>query len=234
MTKTIYLLLLSGLFTASGLFAADNAPVQKPADAADLNRTFFEIRRDIRQHQGLMMDFVQKTKDSVLSDLDTTKGTLTLARPAQMSWEYTEGQKQILILNEKRVWLHLPDDKQVYTETLASTNYDSLVKALLGDDERLQEVFKLHFSKDGKLHSVTMTPVEPIAQTQKVVLHWQPEATWFEGCELHSSDNTAQVFTFSNHSWIEKVDKALFKFTPPKKCEIMDFEGNTLSRKDVK
>ncbi len=114
--------------------------------------------------KGLAADFTQVYSDRAGRKL-REQGTLTLKRPGKMRWDYRQPEEKIFIVNDKKVYFYLPEEKEVTITALKES-----------DDPRAPFVFLLgrrNLQKDFK--SVEISNVESPVIAGNIVLELIPK-----------------------------------------------------------
>jgi outer membrane lipoprotein carrier protein len=75
---------------------------------------------DLLHHmRSMRADFVQTTYDTQGKAVQTSYGRVALVRPNRLRWEVTRPIAQLIIANQKRLWIYDPDLEQVTIRSLA-------------------------------------------------------------------------------------------------------------------
>ncbi|PIP72360.1 MAG: outer membrane lipoprotein carrier protein LolA, partial [Nitrospinae bacterium CG22_combo_CG10-13_8_21_14_all_47_10] len=77
-------------------------------------------------------DFSQKSYVKAMNQTQSVKGQVQIKKPGKMRWVYGAPDTQILISNEKTLWLYVPEEEQatkVPVESIYSSNTPALFLA---------------------------------------------------------------------------------------------------------
>jgi chaperone LolA len=63
--------------------------------------------------KGFSADFVQTYRGGVLNKQLSERGHLQIKKPGKMKWEYTDPEKKLFVSDGVKIYLYIPEDKQV-------------------------------------------------------------------------------------------------------------------------
>ncbi|MFQ5716310.1 MAG: outer membrane lipoprotein chaperone LolA, partial [Nitrospinales bacterium] len=114
--------------------------------------------------------FTQKAYVKILNQTQKSEGVVYIKKPGKMKWTYRNPEPQVLISNNKTLWLYLPEDKQA-TKTSIKDIYTSNTPALfLSGKGKLAESFKLIKITPGPPLAVVLIPKQKDQGIDRLVL----------------------------------------------------------------
>jgi outer membrane lipoprotein carrier protein len=123
------------------------------------------IQNRYRQIRDLQADFRQETTLPMMSRVNEARGQISLKIPGKLRWDYREGQKKIVVINDSTMWFYEPQDRQVTVTDLAKLpNSQDLLTFLTGVGDLRKEFL--------------VDPAQPIQETREgfVLLHLLPRS----------------------------------------------------------
>ncbi len=89
---------------------------------------------------GFSVQFVQVSTLKAMNIEDTATGRLFVKHPGMMRWEYEKPDKQTIITDGTKLWIHRPDDNQVMIGKAPSFFGDGKGAGFLSDIKRVQQI----------------------------------------------------------------------------------------------
>lgn len=198
-------ILLSLLFVASSISAADSARSRMEAFSKDL--------------KSISGSFSQSVTDANGRGGDQSRGTLALQAPRQFRWETKEPYVQTIVADGQRVWVYEPDLQQVTVRSQSSEEAHSPL-TVLTDLSQLDSQFTT--TESGERDGLAWLKLTSKAK--------DPEFEYAElGFAAHDLErmlfkdqlgNTTEI-RFSDWKRNPKLAADTFKFTPPKGVDVM-------------
>jgi outer membrane lipoprotein carrier protein len=221
--KPVFLLLIGLLWMAS----------VPSADALESAQSTSKIVKKIQdQYQAthsLEADFIQVNHYEGFTNTFTSKGRLYIKRPGKLRWDYLEPIKEQVFVNENKVWVYIPEHKQVVLSRLAQENDSQLPIHLLSWVAQLDKEFNIHPEKeaapetDGEtVSTLTLIPKEGRGGPQKITLEVDSKTNLIHKITLHEANGNTAAFTFSQIKTNQGLEDRWFVFTPPKDVEVVE------------
>lgn len=215
------LLVLLALVPAVGtVIAAWSEP------AMPLDQLVREIQARYRAVRTLRADFTQTYQSGGRTRVES--GTAYFARGGLMRWDYREPQAKLVVSDGKKLWLYIPDEKQV-TRSSMKTNEDArLPFPLLVSHFDLHRIFsKIEFADealkaepgDRVLRGIPRRGYED-EYTQ--VLMEMTASLDIRRLVVFYPDRSVMEFKFENIEKNIALASNLFAFAPPAGTEIID------------
>lgn len=211
---------------------AKKDPAAQPAAAAKAEDPAAEIVEKLKawdaRLETLKADFTQEIHFKEAGLKQSIEGTLLYARPNLLRIEHLKPSRQVVVTDKADIWIYKPEDKQVvrtdwnawrrtqdqnFSGILDFGNYSALVA---------RNETRVEGGKDGAPVKVTFAPRSGAAYSLTLTLsaadHFPIEA------EL-SVEGTVIKTRLSSAVKNGEIDKAVFKFSPPKGTETLEFRN---------
>lgn len=171
---------------------------------------------------SLSSDFRQITLTADGVRMIESTGRLYMKRPGKFRWEYDAPNKQLIIADGKRVYLHDEDLDQVshrsQKEALAGTPAQ-----MIGSGEPVAKHFRLsELERDDDRTWVKLTP--KIADSQVAELQVGFEGRRLETLIMQDSFGQLTRFVFTGTKRNPRLSGDLFKFHKPSGGDFLDFD----------
>lgn len=128
------------------------------ANAAD-DQAAVQLRKLLDAMNSLQGDFVQTTYDKTGVEQETSSGKFMLMRPGKFYWETREPMPQLLVSNNKTIWLYDPDLETVTIREFTDDLRETPALLLSADAEQLRKQFSIARDERNKAaNSFTLTP----------------------------------------------------------------------------
>jgi outer membrane lipoprotein carrier protein len=142
-------------------------------------------------------------------------GTLLLAKPGRMRWEYAHPAGKIFVLDGKYGWFYAPGDAQV--QRIAASRLDDLrspLRFLLGHAQLAKELTGLTMAHEGASFRLSGVPRGMERRIRALELTVTPNGT-IEQMTLEELDGSRTGFALRDEQPNPALPKDAFHFTPP-------------------
>jgi len=112
------------------LLAATAAGVVRPDEAGAL-KVVSRMESFYRDTPGITAEFVQTLDARALGRPQEESGTVWLKPPGKMRWEYRKPAGKLAILDGRRAYLYLPEDRQVVVGKIGDVDSGAVATRLL-------------------------------------------------------------------------------------------------------
>lgn len=169
----------------------------------------------------LQGNFTQVLRDDDGTVLEESQGRFALERPGKFYWHTLEPFEQLLVSDQKYLWLYDPDLEQVTQRAYDQEQVRATPAAILSDDlQGLSDNFAVrHQGEDNGRTLFTLTPRTHDDMFNELTLAFTDQGL----VEIHVHDNLGQqtVFALLNVRRNQSVDQKLFQFVPPKGVDVL-------------
>jgi outer membrane lipoprotein carrier protein len=142
-------------------------------------------------------------------------GTLLLAKPGRMRWDYARPPGKLFVLDGKYGWFYSPGDAQV--QRIAASRLDDLrspLRFLLGHAQLAKELNGLTLSHDGASFRLSGVPRGMEQRIRALELTVTASGT-IQQMTLEELDGSRTGFAFRDEQPNPALPKDGFRFTPP-------------------
>jgi len=179
--------------------------------------------------ETLKADFTQEVNFTEAGLKQTVEGSLRYVKPNLLRIEHAKPSRQIVVTDKTDIWIYKPADNQVvrtawdswrrtqdqnFSGILDFGNYSSLAA---------KNSTAVTPSKDGGPVTIVFTPRSGAGYA--LTLKLSPQDYFPVEAEL-SVDGTVIRTRLTSAEKNADIDKEIFKFSPPKGVEILEFKGN--------
>src|SRR6202012_562041 len=153
-------------------------------------------------------------------------GTLLLAKPGRMRWDYNSPPGKVFLLDGKYGWFYTPGAPQV--QRVAAKDLDDLrspLRFLLGHTDLEKELAGLEETADPADRTVlllTGTPRGQEGRVSRVTLRVDAASGAIVGLEIVETDGAVTRFVFTGQQPDTPIPPATFRFTPPAGVPVQD------------
>jgi len=164
--------------------------------------------------------FEQQVFDRGGKVVEKASGTFAFQRPGKFRWVYDKPNKQVLVGDGTRLWIHDPDLNQVTVKKIGAA-ISSTPAALLAGKDDITTLFTLRDAgtADG-LSWVEATPRAQDTGFERVRLGLQGKT--LAAMELHDQLGGRTLLRFTELKSNAPVTADSFKFTPPKGADVLE------------
>jgi outer membrane lipoprotein carrier protein len=163
----------------------------------------------------LVARFTQTLESPSLPAPQIESGTLYLARPGRMRWEYSTPPGKLAIADGKRTWLYLPEDRQALSAPMAGADRDQGIGLLLGGSPDILAVFAPRWVRPPRgTPTLALRPRSPDAAFDEVRV--ETDAEGFPVAIMVTDPLGGRVtYRFEAIRFVPRLDESLFRFMPP-------------------
>jgi len=164
--------------------------------------------------------FEQQVLDRNGKVVERASGTFAFARPGKFRWSYDKPNKQVLVGDGRKLWIHDPDLNQVTVKRIDRA-ISSTPAALLAGKDDITALFTLRDagSADG-LNWVEASPKAQDTGFDKVRLGLNGKT--LAAMELYDQLGGHTMLRFTDLKANAPVSPDTFKFTPPKGADVIE------------
>jgi outer membrane lipoprotein carrier protein len=194
------------------------APGAAPLDAKSLAQ---RVDRHYDRMHSLKAGFTESYAG--LGVRRTESGTLLLAKPGRMRWNYNAPPGKVFVLDGKYAWFYTPGDPHV--QRMKAKDLDDLrspLRFLLGRTELQKELEKLSMAPapNGQ-YKLTGVPKGQENRVARVSITVTVEGT-ITAIEIEEIDGALTRFTFTGENPNATVPAGAFKFVAPAGVPVVD------------
>ena len=164
--------------------------------------------------------FDQQVFDRAGKVVERAQGTFAFQRPGKFRWTYEKPNKQLLVSDGTKLWIHDPDLNQVTVKRIDQA-ISSTPAALLAGRDDITALFTLRDA--GAADGLNWVEAAPKAQDtgfERVRLGLQGKT--LAAMELHDQLGGRTLLRFSELKPNAPVSADTFRFAPPKGADVIE------------
>lgn len=191
-----------------------------PAAAAADGDSLVRVEAWLKSVKTLSADFVQvvRNRDGQISSRVT--GTLSLSRPDRFRWDYRDPYVQVIVADGRKLWLYDADLEQVTVRPLEA-GLGSTPAMLLSGAGSVGESFSAGpVERDGDWTWCRLVPRQHGSDFESVSLGFNDRGG-LVAMQLLDKLGQSTELNFSDVAVNQKLDPALFRFSPPKGADVI-------------
>jgi outer membrane lipoprotein carrier protein len=169
-------------------------------------------------------DFTQRSYVKMMNQTQDVKGRVQIKKPGKMRWVYGVPDTQILISNEKTLWLYVPVEEQatkVPVESIYSSNTPALFLAGRG---KLTHAFDVEsVSQEDKNILVSLVPKSPEQGLARLVLQADKKNYQITGSTVYDKLGNRTEIRFNQIQVNHEISEEQFQLKTPPGVEILDY-----------
>ena len=169
-------------------------------------------------------DFTQRSYVKMMNQTQDVKGRVQIKKPGKMRWVYGAPDTQILISNEKTLWLYVPDEEQatkVPVESIYSSNTPALFLAGRG---KLTHAFDVEsVSQEDKNILVSLVPKSAEQGLARLVLQADKKNYQITGSTVYDKLGNKTEIRFNRIQVNHEISEEQFQLKTPPGVEILDY-----------
>lgn len=197
-----------------------------PAEVLSLEQLTAKTQEIYEKTTDLKARFVQEVTIRSMKKTEREEGTVHFKNPRMMMWDYQKPKAKKLVINARKAWLYVPEDRMVYVQNAEEVYRSRMAVRFLSGLGKLSEDFHIRFTGDKTLdeqgnYLLTLTAKEAEGGVERLFLT-------IDGKNFHISQfsftdaygNTTRL-RLSDIRINTGVPDSLFSFKPPAGVEIV-------------
>ena len=171
--------------------------------------------------------FEQRAFVKMINRTEVAQGNVQIKKPGKMKWVYNSPDPQVLISNQKNLWLYTPEDEQTIrmpVENVYSSNTPALFLAGQGILTDTFDVVQVLTEKNG--FTLVFTPKEVESNLSRLVLRADKNNYQITGATVYDKLGNKTDIRFRSIRVNEEIAESVFDFKVPAGVEVQDFTPN--------
>jgi outer membrane lipoprotein carrier protein len=203
------------------------AVTQTPAELMPLEELIAKAQERYEKSEDLKARFIQESTIKAMNKTDREEGILYVKNPKRMLWNYSKPKAKKLIINPKRAWLYIPDDRVVYIQEAENIYKSKLAVKFLSGIGKLGEDFHIRYAKpdavDGK-GNYLLTLVPKVSDMGIDTLHLAIDRDNFQVIQCSFMDLYGNItrIRLTDIKINNNLSDKLFHFKPPAGVEVFN------------
>ena len=213
-SKFLFILFILGWHTTVWALSSEQATVNA-------------IQKNYESVLTFQATFEQKAFVKMINRTEITRGNVQIKKPGKMKWVYNSPDPQILISDQKHLWLYTPEEGQATKmpiENVYSSNSPALFlagKGILTDTFNVVQVLD---EKDKFI--VVFVPKEVGSSLRRLVLRTNKNNYQITGATVYDKLGNKTDISFRAIRTNEEIPESVFNFEVPSGVEIQDYTSS--------
>jgi len=214
-------------FIILAIFWAALNPSIGLADIGSVEELAMKMQDIYEKTRDMKARFVQEVTIKSMKKTESEAGTVWIKNPRMMYWDYTSPKLKKLIVNSRKAWLYVPEDRMVYIQKSDDIYRSRLAVRFLSGIGKLSEDFFIRFPKD--VHTdkngnylLNLSAKEKGNGLDRIDLTVDRKTFQIIQCRFDDEYGNTTRLSFSNIQINAGVSGSFFTFTPPPDVEIVN------------
>ncbi len=121
------------------------------AEVLSLEQLTAKTQEVYEKTTDLKARFIQEVTIKSMKKTEREEGTVWFKNPKMMFWDYAKPKEKKLVINARKAWLYVAEDRMVYVQNAEDVYRSRMVVKFLSGIGKLSEDFQLRFAKDNPL-----------------------------------------------------------------------------------
>lgn len=184
-----------------------------------------------QRYQGVRdfsADFVHTYRGGALRTQTTERGRVLIKKPGLMRWTYTAPEQKEFVSDGRKVYSHIPVDKQVIVTTLPPDDQATTPALFLAGKGDIARDFTAAYA-DSPVPGATalkLTPRRPEPEYEYLVVALDPATLQMRGLTTRDRQGGDSTLTFSNLKENQGISDKEFTFRVPRGVDVIS-DDNT-------
>jgi outer membrane lipoprotein carrier protein len=223
MRRLVILVGIVGFFELSGRLLAASPPVVENS----LTEVVQKIQAAYEHTTDWKADFEQVTQIQGFDTLIKSRGKLFIKKPDKLRWDYLEPNRHQILVNEKKIWIYTPEQKQAIVSPFSEISDSQLPLHLLSGVGRLDRDFTVQWTdpdhpQPEDTPTLTLTPKESRTGLTKLQMEVDPATYFITRLTLFETNGNQSRFRFARIQNNTGLRDRIFVFTPPKDVVVVE------------
>jgi outer membrane lipoprotein carrier protein len=179
-----------------------------------------------QRYQGITdftADFSQSYRGGVLRTQTVEQGSVSVKKPGRMRWVYLKPEKKEFVSNGQKMYLYIPQDRQVVVSDVNSdaSSTSSLFLAGKGDISRDFTAAYIDSPLQGTL-ALKLTPRRRQPDYDYLVVAIDPVSLQIRGLVTRDTQGGDSTLTFTNLKENQRISDKVFDFRIPRGVDVVN------------
>jgi outer membrane lipoprotein carrier protein len=213
--------LLVALFTILGPVTA------KALTPAPIDEVVAGLQQTYEKTQDFKAGFIQATTIQSIKKTDIEEGTVFFKNPKNMLWNYSRPKAKKLVINSRKAWLYLPQEKVAYVQEADYVFKSRTLIKFLSGLGKLKDDFTIKYAAPNSLdkqgnYLLVLTPREKTPSLNPFQITVDKSTSLILQISFEDTMGNSTTLKFSNISTNTGLAEKMFQFKPPKGVSIFN------------
>ncbi|MGV8058583.1 MAG: outer membrane lipoprotein carrier protein LolA [Smithellaceae bacterium] len=206
------------IFTPSAALAGTSVPID---EVVTLLQQTYEKTKDFKAN------FIQETTIHSIKKTDIEEGTVFFKNPKNMLWNYSKPKAKKLVINSRKAWLYLPQEKVAYTQEANYIFKSRILIKFLSGLGNLKDDFTIKYAKPQALdkqgnYLLVLIPLEKIPSLNPFQITVDKNTSLILQISFEDTMGNSTALKFSNIVTNTGFSEKMFQFKPPEGVSIFN------------
>jgi len=197
------------------------------AEVLSLEQLTAKTQEVYEKTTDLKARFIQEVTIKSMKKTEREEGTVWFKNPKMMFWDYTKPREKKLVINARKAWLYVAEDRMVYVQNAEDVYRSRMVVKFLSGIGKLSEDFQLRFAKDNPLdeegnYLLILTAKEKGTGIDRLKLTVDGKTFQILQCRFSDTYGNTTHLRFSDIQTNTGVSDKFFTFKPPAGVEAVN------------
>lgn len=197
------------------------------ADILPLNELIAKTQERYKKTQDIKAQFIQEVTIKSVNKTEREEGVVYVKNPRRMLWVYSKPKAKKLIINPKKAWLYIPEDRAAYVQDTENIYRSKLAVKFLSGIGKLSEDFHVGFSKPDTVdrngdYLLTLVPKVSDTGVDKLYLTIDKEDFQIIQCSFTDLYGNITRIRLADIRINNNLDDKIFNFKPPSGVEVFN------------
>jgi chaperone LolA len=212
------LLWIAIAFFQTEAVCAESLPLER---LAAKTQEVYEKTADLKAH------FIQEVTIKSMKKTEREEGTVWIKNPKMMLWDYTKPKEKKLVINARKAWLYVAEDRMVYVQNAEDVYRSRMAVKFLSGIGNLSEDFQLRFAKDNPIdeegnYLLILTAKEKGTGIDRLQLTVDGKTFQIIQCRFSDEYGNTTRLRFSDIRTNTGVSDKFFTFNTPAGVEVVN------------
>jgi outer membrane lipoprotein carrier protein len=165
-------------------------------------------------------EFIQETTVKSIKKTEIEEGVVFFKNPKNMLWNYSRPKAKKLIINPRKAWLYLPQEKVVYVQDADYIFKSKVLIKFLSGLGKLKDDFAITYAEPRALdkkgnYSLILTPLEKASSLNPFQITIDRSSFLILQVSFEDIMGNTTIIRFSNIHTNTSLSEKIFQFKPP-------------------
>lgn len=190
------------------------------AEGLNLEQLAVKMQEVYERTTDLKSRFIQEVTIKSMKKTEREEGTVWIKNPKMMLWDYTKPKEKKLVINARKAWLYVAEDRMVYVQNAEDVYRSRMAVKFLSGIGNLTEDFQLRFAKETPIdeegnYLLVLTAKEKGAGIDRLHLTVDGKTFQIIQCRFNDDFGNTTRLRFSEIRTNTGVSDKFFSFNPP-------------------
>jgi outer membrane lipoprotein carrier protein len=197
------------------------------AESLSLERLTAKTQEIYEKTTDLKARFIQEVTIKSMKKTEREEGTVWIKNPKMMLWDYTKPKEKKLVINARKAWLYVAEDRMVYVQNAEDVYRSRMAVRFLSGIGNLSEDFQLRFAKDNPIdeegnYLLILTAKEKGTGIDRLQLTVDGKTFQIIQCRFSDDYGNTTRLRFSDIRTNTGVSDKFFTFNTPAGVEVVN------------